>query len=110
MIKSRHLISRSLNWRQEEELSTLFSQAGTVESVDLIKDRSTGRSKGFGFIVMGNQSELEKAIQMFNNYNLGNRNLTVNIARLREERSQGGSGESWQIGNKRSDRSGSRRY
>ena len=49
----------------EEDLSTLFTQAGKVESVDLIKDRASGRSKGFAFIVMSNQSELEKAIQMF---------------------------------------------
>lgn len=75
----------------EEELNTLFAQAGTVESVDVIKDRSSGRSKGFAFVVMGNQSELEKAIQMFNNYNLGERELNVNMARPREERSQGGS-------------------
>jgi RNA recognition motif-containing protein len=76
----------------EDTLRTLFSQAGTVTSVDLIKDRATGYSKGFGFIVMGNQSELEKAISMFNGYNLENRQLTVNIARPREERSQGGYG------------------
>ncbi len=65
----------------EEDLRTLFAQAGTVTSVDLIKDRGTGRSKGFGFVVMANQSELEKAIQMFNKYSLGDRELTVNIAR-----------------------------
>jgi RNA recognition motif-containing protein len=73
----------------EEDLRTLFSQAGTVESVDLIKDRDSGRSKGFAFVVMGNQSELEKAIQMFNSYNLNQRQLKVNIARPREERSRG---------------------
>ena len=76
----------------EEDLRTLFAQAGTVESVDLIKDRNSGRSKGFGFVVMGSQSELEKAIQMFNNYELGQRQLTVNIARPREERPRGGGG------------------
>jgi RNA recognition motif-containing protein len=74
----------------EEDLHTLFAQAGTVTSVDLIKDRGTGRSKGFGFVMMSNQSELEKAIQMFNKFNLGERELTVNIARPREERNQGG--------------------
>jgi len=88
----------------DEDLRTLFAQAGTVESVDLIKDRSSGRSKGFAFVVMGNQSELEKAIQMFNGYNLGQRELSVNIARPREERSQGGFGGNWQGG-----RGGSRR-
>ena len=94
----------------EEDLHTLFSQAGKVESVDLIKDRSSGRSKGFAFVVMGNQSELEKAIQMFNSYNLGQRELTVNIARPREERSQGGSGGNWQGGRQHKSRGGSRRY
>jgi RNA recognition motif-containing protein len=93
----------------EEDLRTLFAQAGTVESVDLIKDRSSGRSKGFAFVVMGNQSELEKAIQMFNGYNLGQRELSVNIARPREERSQGGFGSNWQGGRQNSGRGGSRR-
>lgn len=95
----------------EEDLRTLFAQAGTVESVDLIKDRDSGRSKGFGFVVMGSQSELEKAIQMFNNYELGQRQLTVNIAKPREERGPGGGGGgNWQRGNKGSNRGGSRRY
>ena len=94
----------------EEDLHTLFSQAGKVESVDLIKDRSSGRSKGFAFVVMGNQSELEKAIQMFNSYNLSQRELTVNIARPREERSQGGYGSNRKGGRQQYGRSGSRRY
>ncbi len=73
----------------EEELRNLFSQAGTVATVELIKDRDTGQSKGFAFVQMGNQSEAEKAISMFNGYELGNRQLKVNIARPREERPQG---------------------
>ena len=94
----------------EEDLRSLFAEAGTVESVDLIKDRDSGRSKGFGFIVMSNQAELEKAIQMFNSYNLGERELTVNIARPREERSTGGYGGNKQSGRRQSGRGGSRRY
>lgn len=94
----------------EEDLHKLFAQAGTVESVDLIKDRASGRSKGFAFVVMGNQSELEKAIQMFNSYNLGQRELTVNIARPREERSQGGFDSNRQGGRQHRSRGGSRRY
>ena len=94
----------------EEDLGTLFAQAGSVESVSLIKDRDSGRSKGFGFVVMSNQAELEKAIQMFNNYTFGQRQLTVNIARPREDRNQGSSGRNWQKGNKHSGRGGSRRY
>ncbi len=94
----------------EDDLRTLFAQAGTVESVDLIKDRDSGRSKGFAFVVMGSQSEMEKAIQMFNSYSLGQRDLTVNIARPREERSSGGFGGNRQGGKPRSNRGGSRRY
>jgi RNA recognition motif-containing protein len=77
---------------KEEDLRELFSQAGTVASVALIKDRDTGQSKGFAFIEMGNQSEAEKAIQMFNSYSLANRPLKVNLARPKEERSFGGGG------------------
>jgi RNA recognition motif-containing protein len=94
----------------EEDLRTLFAQAGTVEAVDLIKDRDSGRSKGFAFVVMGSQSELEKAIQMFNNFSLGDRQLNVNIARPREDRSPGGYRSGGQGGRKQGGRSGSRRY
>jgi cold-inducible RNA-binding protein len=69
----------------EEQLRTLFAQAGTVTAVDLIKDRQTGESKGFAFVQMSNQTELQEAIRMFNGYNLNNRELKVNIARPREE-------------------------
>jgi RNA recognition motif-containing protein len=74
----------------EEELRTLFSEAGTVGSVDIIKDRDTGRPKGFAFITMDSQAEAEKAISMFNEKTVNDRPLTVNIARPREERSGGG--------------------
>lgn len=78
----------------EDSLRDLFSQAGTVTSVDMIKDRDTGRPKGFAFIVMGNQAEAEKAISMFNAKKLDDRELKVNLARPREEnsRSSGGYG------------------
>lgn len=75
----------------EDELRTMFAQAGTVASVAIIKDRDTGRSKGFGFVEMSSQAEAEKAISMFNNRELQNRSITVNIARPREER--GGFGD-----------------
>jgi RNA recognition motif-containing protein len=93
----------------EEDLRALFSQAGTVSSVDLIKDRDSGRSKGFAFVVMGSQTELQKAIQMFNGYSLGQRQLTVNVARPREERSQGGYGDNFRGGRRQSGRGGFRR-
>jgi RNA recognition motif-containing protein len=74
----------------EDELRELFSQAGTVASVDLIKDRDTGSSKGFAFVTMGSASEAENAINLFNGKSLGNRELKVNQARPREERPSGG--------------------
>ena len=77
---------------KEDDLRELFAQAGTVASVALIKDRDTGQSKGFAFIEMSNQSEAEKAIQMFNSYTLANRPLKVNLARPKEERGFGGGG------------------
>jgi RNA recognition motif-containing protein len=73
----------------ENELQSLFSQAGSVKSVALITDRETGRSKGFAFVEMETQAEAEKAISMFNGKQLGDRELTVNIARPREERGGG---------------------
>lgn len=74
----------------EEDLQSLFTQAGTVVSVNLIKDRDSGRSKGFAFVEMQNQVELENAIKMFNSHILNQRKLNVNIARPREKRGQRG--------------------
>jgi RNA recognition motif-containing protein len=74
----------------EDDLRTLFFQAGTVSSVALIKDRDSGQSKGFAFVEMSTQSEAQKAITMFNGFNVGNRELKVSMARPREERSGGG--------------------
>lgn len=71
----------------EDDLRTLFAQAGTVTSVALIKDRDSGRSKGFAFVTLATQAEAQKAISMFNAYSLSERQLTVNIAKPREERS-----------------------
>jgi len=75
----------------DDDLRTLFAQAGTVVSVAVIKDRDTGTSKGFGFVEMTTQAEAQKAINMFNAYNMGERSLKVNLAKPREERSGGGS-------------------
>lgn len=76
----------------EEDLRGLFTQAGTVSSVTLIKDRDTGRSRGFAFVEMSTQAEAEKAISMFNGTMVADRPLTVNKARPREERGAGGGG------------------
>ena len=70
----------------EDDLRNLFLQAGTVTSVALIKDRDSGRSKGFAFVEMGSQAEAQKAIGMFNGHSLDDRELRVNIAQPREER------------------------
>ena len=70
----------------EDELRTLFTQAGTVSLVEIIKDRDSGQSKGFAFVTMGEAAEAEKAISMFNAYSLAERELKVNIAKPRVER------------------------
>jgi cold-inducible RNA-binding protein len=82
----------------EEELNGIFSQFGAVESVTIITDRDTGRSKGFGFVVM-EEADADKAIEQLNGSQLGGRNLTVNEARpmVKREfsdrgRSRGGGG------------------
>jgi RNA recognition motif-containing protein len=75
----------------EDDLRTLFAQAGPVVSAAVITDRDTGTSKGFGFVEMTSQVDAEKAISMFNAYQLGDRQLKVNIAKPREERSNSGS-------------------
>lgn len=73
----------------EETLRDFFASAGTVKSVHIATDRDTGRSRGFGFVEMGSQSEMDKAIQLFNGKELDGRTLTVNQAKPREERGGG---------------------
>jgi RNA recognition motif-containing protein len=73
----------------EENLRELFSQAGTVASVALIKDRTTGMSKGFAFVEMDSQASAQKAITMFKDYIMNDRPLSVSFARPREERGGG---------------------
>jgi RNA recognition motif-containing protein len=77
-----------------EELQELFSQAGTVESANVVEDRDTGRSRGFGFVEMASREEGEAAIQQFNGKEFGGRSLTVNEARPRDDRggARGGGG------------------
>ncbi len=76
----------------EEQLRTLFTEAGPVVTVDVIKDRDTGSSKGFAFITMSSQADASKAITMFNGKEFGGRQLNVNPAKPREERTGGGRG------------------
>ncbi len=74
----------------EDDLRTMFAQAGPVVSVALIKDRDTGRSKGFAFVEMTTQSDAQKAISLLNGRDLGGRDLRVSIARPREGGGGGG--------------------
>lgn len=73
----------------EDDLRTLFTKAGEVASVALITDRDSGSSKGFAFVEMTVQTEAEKAITMFNGFNLNDRELKVNVAKPREARGNG---------------------
>src|SRR5690349_17338631 len=74
------------------ELEQLFSQHGQVVSAQIINDRDTGRSKGFGFVEMANDGEADAAIAALNGQEHGGRALTVNEARPREDRGGGGGG------------------
>jgi RNA recognition motif-containing protein len=74
------------------ELEQLFGQHGQVVSAQIINDRDTGRSKGFGFVEMANDDEAEAAIAALNGQEHGGRALTVNEARPREDRGGGGGG------------------
>ncbi len=74
------------------DLETLFAKAGTVQSVSLIEDRETGRSRGFGFVEMQTKEEGDAAIAQFNGTELAGRTLKVNEAKPRENRNSGGGG------------------
>ncbi len=75
-----------------EDLQELFAAAGTVESANIVEDRETGRSRGFGFVEMSSAAEVKTAIEQLNGKEVDGRSLTVNEARPREERSGGGGG------------------
>jgi len=70
----------------------MFSPHGTVQSAEVVADRDTGRSKGFGFVEMGSEAEAQAAIAALNGQDNGGRALTVNEARPREDRGGGGGG------------------
>jgi RNA recognition motif-containing protein len=83
----------------ETELQDLFAQAGTVETVRVMRDMATGRARGFAFVEMSTDEEAQQAINQLHDYQLGGRGLTVNEARPQPARSGGFGG----------DRGGSRR-
>lgn len=74
----------------ESELQELFSRAGNVESVKVMRDMATGRARGFAFVEMGTDEEAQKAIAELNEYQLGGRGLTVNEARPKPMSTGGG--------------------
>ena len=76
----------------EDDLRQQFERFGTVSRVDIISDRETGRSKGFGFVEMPNGDEANAAIQALDGVSVGDRTLKVNEARERPPRGQGGGG------------------
>jgi cold-inducible RNA-binding protein len=70
----------------EAEINTLFANAGAVSTVELVKDRDSGLSKGFAFVTMTDQAEADKAISMYNAYSLGGNVIKVNVAKPRVEK------------------------
>ncbi len=75
-----------------QDLEQVFGEIGTVESTNIIEDRDTGRSRGFGFVEMSSKEEAENAIEQLNGKEIDGRELTVNEAKPRENRAGGGGG------------------
>jgi cold-inducible RNA-binding protein len=76
----------------ENELQELFGRAGSVESVNVMRDQATGRARGFAFVEMSTDEEAQKAIQELNASQIGGRSLTVNEARPKTSGGGGGGG------------------
>jgi RNA recognition motif-containing protein len=75
-----------------EDLQEHFATAGSVSSANVVMDRETGRSRGFGFVEMGSDDEAAAAIEQFNGQEYDGRNMVVNEAKPREDRPRGGGG------------------
>jgi RNA recognition motif-containing protein len=82
----------------ENDLQDAFAAFGTVMEVNLMMDRMTGKSRGFAFVTMSSADEAQRAIEGLHGKNLGGRDLTVNVARPREERPGGGGGGGYRGG------------
>ena len=101
-----------------QDLSELFAQMGTVETATVVEDRDTGRSRGFGFVEMASREEGEKAIEELNGKEFAGRELKVNEAKPRENRSfggggggnRGGGGGNWNTGGYGGGRNGNNRW
>jgi cold-inducible RNA-binding protein len=74
---------------EEQDLRDLFAGAGTVDTINIVRDQATGQARGFAFIEMSSDEDAQNAISTLNNYQLGGRALTVNEARPKPQRSGG---------------------
>lgn len=93
---AKRLFVGSLSWNvTDDQLKEFFSTVGTVASATVITDRDTGRSKGFGFVEMSSDEEADTAIHELNGKKLDDREVVVNEARPREERSSSPRGNSF---------------
>lgn len=82
---AKKLFVGSLPWEADDaKLAEIFSQAGTVTSAQVIKDRQTGRSRGFGFVEMSSDAEADNAVANLNGSDVDGRKIVVNVARPRE--------------------------
>ena len=102
----------NLSWSMtDEDLSTLFSEYGTVTSAKILKDKMNGRSKGFGFVEMSSDDEGKDAMLGLNNKEVEGRAMSVSVAKEREERSSnGGGGSRGGYGNNRNSGGGGGRW
>jgi len=86
-LNNKKLFVGSLPWAVDDaKLAEIFSQAGTVVSAQVVKDRDTGRSRGFGFVEMSTEEEAQAAVNNLNGTEVEGRKIVVNIARPREDR------------------------
>ncbi len=90
---AKNIYVGNLTWdATADDLLALFQEHGNVARAQVITDRETGRSRGFGFVEMDNDQEAQKAVEALNGTNFRGRPLTVNEARPREDRGGGGGG------------------
>lgn len=86
-LNNKKLFVGSLPWEVDDaKLAQIFAQAGTVISAQVVKDRDTGRSRGFGFVEMSTDEEAQNAVNNLNGTDVDGRKIVVNIARPREDR------------------------
>jgi RNA recognition motif-containing protein len=88
----------------ESTIRTMFEQYGTVDRVNIVTDRDTGRARGFGFVEMSNDSEGQNAIAGINGRDMDGRTLNVNEARPKENRAGGGGGGAYRGGGRQNSR------